>query len=183
MRDLTAAGFCHCDVKPDNIVPGTDRSCLIDVGLALRVGAYLNGFIRGTPMYVNPIILLCARVGVDLRMEAIYDYFSLGLVLVFMLSQGADFVVSEAAYIAEQVQWYDLPWAVGVKLLKTLLQPHIEAVCEEYLQLLQQQGVQRSGEVVIAGLFRMVVGLLLRVGRQQWSHQKVKRVVAAMGVQ
>ena len=54
LESLHAAGFCHCDLKPNNILVGPDGSVkVIDFGQACTCGT-VKERIQGTPDYIAP---------------------------------------------------------------------------------------------------------------------------------
>ena len=62
LEGLHAAGFVHCDLKPQNVlVDATGRARLIDLGQACRVGT-VKERIQGTPDYIAPEQVRCQPV-------------------------------------------------------------------------------------------------------------------------
>ena len=180
LRDLHDCGLCHCDTKPENMLPGKGRTCLIDMGLVLDKGAHLWGGWQGTRLYMDPVILLWHREEWDLLMEGSYDYFSLGLVFVYMLALGDEAVVKEALGIATRVQ-HGMEYERGEQQLWELLGQELAAVMEQCEQQLQQEGIAKTGELLGMledGVKRMVAGLLLKEGQQRWSNQELEGMVA-----
>jgi transcriptional regulator with GAF, ATPase, and Fis domain/tetratricopeptide (TPR) repeat protein len=73
---LHAAGSCHGDVKPDNIViDARGRATLLDLSCARRVGEPGGQEIAGTPGYLAPEVLLGAEA------SPLQDVFGLGCTL------------------------------------------------------------------------------------------------------
>ena len=162
--------WCHCDVKPCNIILGKHgKAYLIDLGLACETGTHLNGSLRGTDAYVDPQIVLGYKQNKDLPMHFGYDFFSLGLVLVFMLVRGNDDLVAQVRDIAAKVKCSACP--TQLEGVRELLTPEVSAVVEAHEQQLQQQGVLQQGEKlegVEDELKDIVVGML-----QTSSHRRL----------
>lgn len=82
-----AAGFAHCDVKPENVVLSTSgRATLIDLGIAEPLGGprpeERTPDAVGSPSYMAPEQIFGGRVGPHT------DVYSLGLVLYEVLTDG-----------------------------------------------------------------------------------------------
>ena len=82
--ELERHGFCHCDLKPGNImVSPTGHATLIDLGLARRTDEAslpIDHSMGGTPKYMAPELFRGSKTA-DIRA----DLFSLGLVMLEML--------------------------------------------------------------------------------------------------
>ena len=80
LEALHAAGFCHCDLKPNNILVGPDGSVkVIDFGQACKCGTTKER-IQGTPDYIAPEQV--KREAVTFRT----DVFNFGATLYWALS-------------------------------------------------------------------------------------------------
>ncbi len=80
LQALHAAGFVHCDIKPNNIMLRPDGGLkIIDFGQSCRLGA-IKERIQGTPDYIAPEQVL--RKEIDQRT----DVFNLGATMYWMLT-------------------------------------------------------------------------------------------------
>jgi len=100
-------GFCHSDVKPDNIIVSPDgHATLIDLGLSRRMGEPLLPIDRavcGTPRYMAPEST-DALHSVDIRS----DLYSLGLVMLEMLFGKTALISGETSARVNVGQWHEL---------------------------------------------------------------------------
>ena len=204
MRDLNAVGLCQGDMKPDNIVLGRQavkphnivlgkpdnivsgrRAYIIDMGLILQMGTELGGWAWGTYEFMDPMIELAHMHKWDLQMEGAYDYFSLGLVLVFMLCRGSYDAVAMAKKIAVKVMIGRVSYEEGELMMVQLLKDEMAAVIGEYEVEQQQAGVQETRlirGVVEQVLYEIVSGLLLKQREQGWSHRELEMVVLQLNI-
>ena len=99
------SGLVHRDVKPANILIGSDnKPYIVDFGLALREGDVGQGSTcAGTPSYMSPEQ---AR-GEGHRVDGRSDIFSLGIVFYEMLAGQKPFRGSKYSDILEMVEFHD----------------------------------------------------------------------------
>lgn len=96
-------GIVHRDIKPANMLicrgPSGSRVCLIDFGIARRIGeaplGSERGFVVGTPLYISP-----EQVQGKTDIDARADIYALGISLYECLSGGAPFQGPTAIAIA-----------------------------------------------------------------------------------
>ena len=176
MRDLNAVGLCQGDVKPDNIVLGRQavkadnivlgrQAYMVDMGLVLERGTQLGGWAWGTYEFMDPMIELAHMYKWDLQVEGTYDYFSLGLVLVFMLCRGDYHAVARAKEIAVKVMSGRVLYEEGEEKMAELLGGEMAAVMGDNEVELQQAGLldtrlMRAGAEQM--MYEIVSGLLLK---------------------
>lgn len=90
-------GILHCDVKPENIMVDSSGCVkLIDFGISLPDGAFVDGPLIGSPHYVSP-----ERV-IGGPLSAAADVYALGIVLFQMITGVVPFDGPDAASIARQ---------------------------------------------------------------------------------
>ncbi|MCL2117610.1 MAG: serine/threonine protein kinase [Planctomycetaceae bacterium] len=109
---LEKHGFCHCDVKPGNIIVSPNgHATLIDLGLARHVGEplpTLDRAVGGTPKYMAPEL---ADLAHPTAMCA--DLYSLGLVMLELLF-GKAILLSDGVSCRINVnQWHTLWESLG----------------------------------------------------------------------
>jgi eukaryotic-like serine/threonine-protein kinase len=77
---LNAAGYVHCDLKPNNILRATDGTVkVIDLGQACKIGT-IKARVQGTPDYISPEQVKCAAL------TNRTDVFNLGATLYWALT-------------------------------------------------------------------------------------------------
>ncbi len=96
-------GIVHRDVKPDNVILGSDGSIqLIDFGVAKRQGTFQgasvteHGVVFGTPEYMAP------EQAQGLRLDGRSDLYATGVVLFEMLSGSRPFVGGSESVMTEK---------------------------------------------------------------------------------
>jgi hypothetical protein len=171
-------GWCHGDVKAENMVLGEDRTYLVDLGLARKVGECLNKRAWGTAGYIDPLIMWYARTDEDLNMAARFDWWSAGMVLVYMLVRGDYTQFDRVAKIAAGYYLAAADYASFMRLEKVreILEPEVAAVVAPIEQKLWQRGKLQQGVKLVAvreGLLRMVEGLLQGRQENRWSGVEV----------
>ena len=193
MTDLNEKGLCHGDVKPQNIIRGDKkqggdkqhgdkwRFFVVDMGLTCREGTYLNACLPGTLDFLDPEIVVAHDCRVNIPMRACYDFFSLGMTLVFVLVRG-DLEVfrrvrNEFALTLQR-------WGKDrVEGLRELLGPAISSMVGAYEQQLEQQGVLAPSKQlprVREVLMEVVVGLLQADEYSRWSMEELEGRLAQL---
>jgi serine/threonine-protein kinase len=77
---LNAAGYVHCDLKPNNILRANDGTVkVIDLGQACKIGT-IKARVQGTPDYISPEQVKCAALSNRT------DIFNLGATLYWALT-------------------------------------------------------------------------------------------------
>jgi hypothetical protein len=156
---------------------GDEKAYLVDLGLARKVGEGLEAQRVGG--YRDPLIELYARMKRNLAMAPCFDWWSAGMVLVYMLVRGDDYLFGE---VAEDAAEYS-PSAGGFMRLdrvRQVLKPEVAAVVGRFEQELWQQGKLQQGVQLVAvreGLLLMVEGLLQRSPKYRWSGVEVLKMV------
>jgi serine/threonine protein kinase len=180
LQDMHSLDWCHADVKAENMVLGEDRAYLVDLGLARKVGeGLIKGRCVGTAGYIDPLMVWYAGKRWPLKMAACFDWWSAGMVLVYMLVKGNDQRFDEVAEIAAEY----CPIAEGFTRLdrvRKVLEPEVASVVGRFEQELWQQGKLQQGMQLVGvreGLLHMVEGLLQRSTEYRWSHVEVLDMV------
>ena len=92
VSDIHEFGFIHCDVKRENIVFDGQSYRLIDFGLAVeRPLARLHTYVRGTPFYLAPEIVLRGET------SPMVDMYAAG-VTIYALLHGGEHPIAEMNY-------------------------------------------------------------------------------------
>ena len=171
--------WCHGDIKPPNIAMGDDGAYVVDLGVAEKVGTHLRGSMIGTRDYSHPEIELGYVGCMDVVLQFGHDFFSLGLVLAFMLVRGDEFRVQQLRLVAgggsrllgvvagSRVRLgMDYSHALGGVV--ELLGQEIKAVVQAHEEQLQKEGLLQQGTAVEVrqGLVDLVAQLLLEDVRQ-----------------
>jgi hypothetical protein len=175
LQIMHSMGWCHCDVKPDNMVMGDDKAYLVDLGLARKVGEGLKKQRVGSLAYADPHIMQYARMKQNLNMAACFDWWSAGMVLVYMLVRGDYNLFAEVQRLAAE---YSSSAGGFTRLdrVRQVLEPEVAAVVGRFEQELWQQGKLQQGVKLVAvreGLLLMVEGLLQRTTKYRWSGVEV----------
>ena len=89
---LHSKGWLHMDLKPDNILVTKRGIFVIDLGLSCPSGKNMGYGTFGTPVYCDPVADKGCAEGKELIVEASMDWWSVGMVLLYMLVMG-DFVL------------------------------------------------------------------------------------------
>ena len=160
LRDLHTRFWCHGDMKPANIAMGDDGAYVVDLGVAMKVGAHLWGRLWGSLAYMHPQIEIANNRRRDVVVRLAHDYFSLGLVMVFMLVSGDQGRVEQLREVATRV-WCGWDYNSAYREVVELLGEEIKAVV---LAHEQQEGLLQPGMAVevMVGLVELVVRLLLK---------------------
>jgi serine/threonine protein kinase len=179
LDDMHQRGWCHLDVKPANIVVANERAYLVDLGISSQVGKQLRGARPGTKGFKDPQIEFCSDRGLDLQVQGAFDFWSAGIVLVYMLARGKRDVVVRVSELAAGFT-YDMGHYKRLEM-RELLCPEVSAVVEAYEQQLQQQGALRQGGKLLGvheGLMRLVEGMLQP--KQRWSARVILKNVGQL---
>ena len=103
---LESHGYCHCDVKPGNVMLSpTGHATLIDLGLARKTGETslpLECAVGGTPKYMAPERFDASKSN-DIRA----DQYSLGLIMLEMLFGQGSLVSDEPANRVLAGRWHE----------------------------------------------------------------------------
>ena len=190
MRDLIEKGLCHGDVKPQNIIRGDKkqggdkqrgdkwRFFVVDMGLTCREGTYLNAWLRGSPAFLDAEIVNAHYGNINIPMRACYDFFSLGMTLVFVLVRG------DLEVLGRVRECTLLPWSRDREVgLRALLGPEISSMVGAYEQQLQQQGLLAPSKqlgMVRQLLLEVIVGLLQPADDNRWSMEMLDSKLAEL---
>ena len=163
MWDLNRKRWCHGDIKPPNIAMGDEGAFVIDLGMAMKMGTHLRGYLLGSPWYVHPEIEYGSKHGEDVVLGFGHDYFSLGLVLAFMLVRGDERRVLKLREIATRVRC-GCDYNEAQRGVVQVLGQESKAVVLAHEQQLQQEGLLQPGMAgdVLLGLVELVSSLLLK---------------------
>jgi serine/threonine protein kinase len=180
VQDMHDRGWCHLVVKAPNIVLGEQHSAyLVDLGLARKLGVGLKQHCPGTQGYRDPLIMWEALKGEDLKVQPFLDWWSAGMVLVFMLVRGNRNRFDRVARLAASYSIFSREY-MRLELVRKVLQPEVSAVVGAYEEQQQQQGLLQQGVELVGvreGVMDMVEGLLQRRPKHRWSSREVCNMV------
>jgi serine/threonine protein kinase len=180
LQDMHDMGWCHLDVKAPNIVCGEQhKAYLVDLGLARKVGVSLKQHCPGTKGYRDPLMVEAALQEEDLEVHPRFDWWSAGMVLVFMLVRGN---LTQFDRVARMTESYSILSREYMRLegVRRVLQPEVSAVVGAYEEQQQQQGLLQQGVELVGvreGVMDMVEGLLQRRPKHRWSGREVCNMV------
>ena len=88
VAQLHSKGWLHLDLKPDNILVTNRGIFLIDLGFSCPNGKNMGFGSIGSPLYCDPVAVKGCLEGKELVVDAAMDWWSVGMVLLYMLSMG-----------------------------------------------------------------------------------------------
>lgn len=137
-------GIVHRDVKPSNVMLGTDgRVRLMDFGLARiaqEPGMTMSGEMLGTPRYMSPEQIAAGRIPLDHRT----DVYSLGATLYELLTMRPPFTASGRDQIIAQIIHQDPP---RPRQVDSQIPLDLETICLKSLEKDPNERYQSAGEM------------------------------------